>query len=48
VVTSQRLLQNIARAERIIEQNKMEIARFEGIIQQNKVKQQAQSAGAIP
>ena len=48
VVTSQRLLQNIARAERIIEQNKMEIARLEGLIEQNKIKQQAQSVGAMP
>jgi hypothetical protein len=48
VVTSQRLLQNIARAERIIEQNKMEIARLEGLIEQNKIKQQAQSLGAMP
>jgi hypothetical protein len=29
VLTSQRLLQNIARAERTIEQNKVEIARLE-------------------
>jgi hypothetical protein len=48
VVTSQRLLQNIARAEKIIEQNKMEIARLEGLIEQNKVKHQAQSVGAMP
>jgi hypothetical protein len=48
VVTSQRLLQNIARAEKIIEQNKMEIARLEGLIEQNKIKQQAQSVGAMP
>jgi Cyclic nucleotide-binding domain len=48
VVTSQRLLQNIARAERIIEQNKMEIARLEGLIEQNKIKEQAQSVGAMP
>jgi hypothetical protein len=46
VVTSQRLLQNIARAETIIEQNKMEIARLEGVIEQNKIKQQAGSLGA--
>ena len=32
VLTSQRLLQNVARAERIIEQNKTEIARLESII----------------
>jgi CRP-like cAMP-binding protein len=48
VVTSQRLLQNIARAETIIEQKKMEIARLEGLIEQNKIKQQAQSGGAMP
>jgi hypothetical protein len=48
VVTSQRLLQNIARAEKITEQNKMEIARLEGLIEQNKVKHQAQSVGAMP
>jgi len=48
VVTSQRLLQNIARAERIIEQNKMEIARLEGIIEQNKIKQQAESLRTTP
>src|SRR6478736_8756248 len=33
ILTSQRLLQNIARAERIIEQNKMEIAKLERIIE---------------
>ncbi len=43
VVTSQRLLQNIARAEKTIEQNKIEIARLEGIIAQNNTKQQAVS-----
>ena len=48
VVTSQRLLQNIAHAETIIEQKKMEIARLEGLIEQNKIKQQAQSGGAMP
>jgi hypothetical protein len=48
VVTSQRLLQNIARAEKITEQNKMEIARLEGLIEQNKVKHQAQPVGAMP
>jgi hypothetical protein len=45
VLTSQRLLQNIARQVEIIEQNKMNIARLEGIIEQNKIKQQAESAG---
>jgi CRP-like cAMP-binding protein len=45
VLTSQRLLQNVARAERIIEQNKMEIARLEGIIEQNKIKPQVASLG---
>jgi hypothetical protein len=45
VLTSQRLLQNNARLEGIIEQNKMNIARLEGIIEQNKIKQQAGSAG---
>jgi Cyclic nucleotide-binding domain len=45
VLTSQRLLQNIARQVGIIEQNKMNIARLEGIIEQNKIKQQAESAG---
>ena len=44
VLTSQRLLQNIARLEGIIEQNKMGIARLEGIIEQNKFKQQAETA----
>jgi CRP-like cAMP-binding protein len=39
VLTSQRLLQNSARAERIIEQNKMEIARLERVIEQHTVKQ---------
>jgi hypothetical protein len=39
VLTSQRLLQNIARAEKIIEQNKMEIARLERIIEQQTIKQ---------
>jgi Cyclic nucleotide-binding domain len=48
VLTSQRLLQNIARAERIIEQNKMEIARLEGIIEQNEIKQQAESLSTTP
>ena len=43
VLTSQRLLQNIARLEGIIEQNKMNIARLEGIIEQNKIKQQAET-----
>ncbi len=37
VLTSQRLLQNIARQVGIIEQNKMNIARLEGIIEQNKM-----------
>ena len=36
-MTSQRLLQNIARQVGIIEQNKMNIARLEGIIEQNKM-----------
>ena len=45
VLTSQRLLQNIARQVGIIEQNKMNIARLEGIIEQNKIKQQAESVG---
>jgi hypothetical protein len=40
--------QNIARVERIIEQNKMEIALLEGLIEQNKIKQQTQSVGAMP
>jgi signal-transduction protein with cAMP-binding, CBS, and nucleotidyltransferase domain len=48
VVTSQRLLQNIARAERIIEQNKMEIARLEGIIAQNTIEQPAAPLGTTP
>ena len=45
VLTSQRLLQNIARQDGIIEQNKVNIARLEGIIEQNKIKQQAESGG---
>ena len=45
VLTSQRLLQNIARLEGIIAQNKMNIARLEGVIEQNKIKQQAEAAG---
>jgi cyclic nucleotide-binding protein len=45
VLTSQRLLQNMARQVGIIEQNKMNIARLEEIIEQNKIKQQAESAG---
>jgi len=45
VVTSQRLLQNVARLEGIIEQDKMIIARLEGPIEQNKIMQQAESAG---
>jgi CRP-like cAMP-binding protein len=48
VLTSQRLLQNIARAESISEQNKMEIARLEGIIEQSKIKQQAGSLSTMP
>jgi CRP-like cAMP-binding protein len=48
VVTSQRLLQNIARAERTIEQNKMEITRLEGIIEQNRIKQQSESVRTMP
>ncbi len=47
VLTSQRLLQNVARAERIIEQNKMEIARLESIIEQNKIKPEAESLGQM-
>jgi CRP-like cAMP-binding protein len=43
VLTSQRLLQNIARAERTIEQNKTEIARLESIIEQHMIEQQAGS-----
>ncbi len=45
VLTSQRLLQNNARLEGIIEQNKMNIARLEGIIEQNEIKQQAETVG---
>jgi hypothetical protein len=45
VLTSQRLLQNIARLEGIIAQNKMNIARLEGVIEQNKIKQQGETAG---
>jgi hypothetical protein len=45
VVTSRRLLQNVARLEGIVEQNKMNIARLEGTIEQNKIMQQAVSAG---
>jgi hypothetical protein len=48
VLTSQRLLQNVARAERTIEQNKMEIARLEGIIGQNKIKSEAEALGPMP
>jgi hypothetical protein len=48
VLTSQRLLQNIARAERTIEQNQMEIARLEGIIEQNKIKQQSEAVRTTP
>jgi hypothetical protein len=48
VLTSQRLLQNVARAERIIEQNKMEIARLEGIIEQNEIKPEAKSLSPMP
>jgi len=46
VLTSQRLLQNIARLEGIMEQNKMDIARLEGIIEQDKIKRQAETASA--
>jgi CRP-like cAMP-binding protein len=46
VLTSQRLLQNNARLEGIIEEKKLNIARLEGIIEQNKIKQQVGSAGA--
>jgi CRP-like cAMP-binding protein len=45
VVTSRRLLQNVARLEGIVEQNKMNIARLERTIEQNKIMQQAESAG---
>jgi hypothetical protein len=45
VLTSKRLLQNIARADSTIQQNKMEITRLEGIIEQNRIKQQAGSPG---
>jgi CRP-like cAMP-binding protein len=48
VLTSQRLLKNVARAERTIEQNKMEIARLEGIIEQNRIKQQSESVRTMP
>jgi hypothetical protein len=48
VVTSQRLLQNIARAETIIQQNKMEIARLEGIIGQYKIKSEAEALSPMP
>ena len=48
VLTSQRLLQNVARAERIIEQNKIEIARLEGIIEQNKIKSEAEALCPMP
>jgi uncharacterized membrane protein len=48
VLTSQRLLQNVARAERTIELNKMEIARLEGIIEQNKIKSEAEALGPMP
>ena len=47
VLTSKRLLQNIARADSTIQQNKMDIARLEGIIEQNKIKQHAGSPGAM-
>jgi CRP-like cAMP-binding protein len=47
VLTSQRLLQNVARAERTMEQNKMEIARLEGIIEQNKTKPEAEALGPM-
>jgi CRP-like cAMP-binding protein len=45
VVTSRRLLQNVARLEGIVEQNKMNIARLERTIEQNKIMQLAVSAG---
>jgi CRP-like cAMP-binding protein len=48
VLTSQRLLQNVARAERTIEQNKMEIARLEGIIRQNKIRSETEALGPMP
>ena len=48
VLTSQRLLQNIARGEGIIAQKKQEIARLEGIIEQNTMTQQAVPLGTVP
>jgi hypothetical protein len=48
VLTSQRLLQNIARAERTIEQNKMEIARLEGVLAQSRITQQSESVRTTP
>jgi CRP-like cAMP-binding protein len=48
VLTSKRLLQNIARADSTIQHNKMEITRLEGIIEQNRNKQHAASPGAMP
>jgi len=48
VVTSQRLLQNIARAERIIEQSKMEIARLEGIVAQSTIERRESLLGTMP
>jgi hypothetical protein len=48
VLTSKRLLQNIARADSTIQQNKIDITRLEGIIDQNKIKQHAGSPGGMP
>jgi Cyclic nucleotide-binding domain len=48
VLTSQRLLQNIARADRIIEEKKLDIARLERIIEQSTFTQQAASLGTTP
>jgi len=48
VLTSQRLLQNIARAERTIEQNKIEIARLEGVLAQSRITQQSESVRTTP
>jgi len=48
VLTSRRLLQNIARADSTIQQNKIDISRLEGIVEQNRIKQHAGSPGAMP
>jgi len=45
VLTSQRLLQNIARLQGTIEQQKTNIAGLEAIVEQNKIAQQAETAG---